>query len=113
MCPGAINETIVQNFTVTVLVGNVNEPPVFTGPAVVPFPENLNFQRLNIIHVIPFYDDDGDNVTYTIDSASLANVDGATSLVLFPNGEVRAAPVAHSPSSRPSAAGEGMGLQTA
>jgi hypothetical protein len=34
-CPGAINATIYQNFSLPVLVDNVNEAPLHTGPTVI------------------------------------------------------------------------------
>jgi hypothetical protein len=34
-CPGAINSTIYQNITLPVMVDNVNEAPLHTGPSTV------------------------------------------------------------------------------
>jgi hypothetical protein len=55
----------------------------------VSFYENLDHVRQTIIHVIPFYDDDRDNVTFAVVTQDVLNADGQQALILFSNGEIR------------------------
>ncbi len=61
-------------------------PPIY---GVRSFYENMDPVRQTIVHVIPWYDDDGDNVTFTVVTQSVANADGQQALTLFSNGQLR------------------------